>query len=68
MSEEKELDPNDLLPSPEALKEQENLKRIYAEAERACGAAVTAQQEDPNLPGYVKLVGLAPEERPRPIR
>lgn len=68
MSEEKELDPNDLLPSPEALKEQENLKRIYAEAEKGCGAAITAQQTDPNLPGFVKLIAVVPDERPRPIR
>ena len=68
MTDQKSLDVNDLMPDPELLKEQENLDRIYKNWEKDVGVPLTAQSEDPALPGYVRYIGEAPKEGARPLK
>ena len=62
------LNPEDLVLDPETLAEQANLDRIYKRMEADTGAPIQAQNTDPDLPGYVQMIGVLKPEMPRPIR
>lgn len=62
------MNPEDLMPDPELVKEQANLDRIYKNFERDTGAPVDAQTTDPKQPGFVRYQGEAPREGTRPLR